>query len=190
MRVKWITLPIIVATIAFACISAVAQEPDVDIPSEAKWSSEIKLPQATIVVYQPQLESFEGDKLEGRFAASVQTPEMEEPVFGAVWVKARVETDRDERIVRLVALETVRSRFPNATPEEEKQLAEKLKEHVPGWNLSFSLSQLLAGLQALEQRQVREQEFKNKPPKIIVVDHPATLVMIDGKPILEPIENS
>lgn len=190
MHAKWILFPIIAATVILSCITAIAQQSDVEIPWEAKWPREIKLPKATIVIYQPQLESFKGDNIQGRFAASVQTPDMEEPVFGAVWVDARVETDRDERIVRLVSIETVRSRFPNAKPEEEEKLAKRLKENIPLWDLSFSLDQLLAGLQTIEQRRVTEQKFEKKPPKIIYVDYPAMLVMVDGKPILEPIEKS
>lgn len=45
--------------------------------------------------------------------------------------KALVETDRDARIVRLVSLETVQSRFPNATPEQKAAFAAILKKHVP-----------------------------------------------------------
>lgn len=125
------------------------------------------MPGAKILIYQPQGEKFKGNHLESRFAASVQTPEMAEPVFGAIWTKARVETDRDARIVRLVSLETVRSRFPNATPKQEASFAAILKKHVPEWDLPMSLDRLLAGLEVIEHCQTVEGQLENKPPTII-----------------------
>jgi hypothetical protein len=151
---------------------------DLDLPEESAWPREITVTEATILIYQPQLEKFEGNRLESRFAASVQTPKMAEPVFGAVWTKARVETDRDARIVRLVSLETVRSRFPNATPEQEAAFAAILKKQVPAWDLPLSLDRLLASLEVIEQRRVVEGQLENQPPAIIHVDRPAILVML------------
>ena len=104
--------------------------------------------------------------------------------------KTLVETDRDARIVRLVSLETAQSRFPNATPEQKAAFAAILKKHVPEWNLPLSLDRLLAGLEVIEQRQIVEGQLKNKPPAIIYIDRSAILVMLDGEPILNPIENS
>jgi hypothetical protein len=99
-------------------------------------------------------------------------------------------TDPRARIVRLVSLETVRSRFPNATPEQEAAFAAILKKQVPAWDLPLSLDRLLASLEVAQQRQIVEGDLENQPPAIIHVDRPAILVIIDGEPILKPIENS
>ena len=81
------------------------------LPSEMKWPREIETSEAIIVIYQPQLEDFSDNRLRSRFAASVRkTGDDNEPVFGAVWVEARMETNRAERTVRLAAIENVRSR--------------------------------------------------------------------------------
>jgi len=61
---------------------------------------------------------------------------------------------------------------------------------VPAWDLPLSLDRLLAGLEVIEQRRVVEGQLENKPPVIIYVDRPAILVILDGEPILKPIENS
>jgi len=189
-RLQWITFPAILLILLFSCISIPVRAADVELPDETTWPREITIPEGKILIYQPQLEKFEGNKMESRFAASIQTPKMAEPVFGAVWTKARMETDRDTRMVRLVSLETVQSRFPNATPEQEEAFAELLKKQVPQWNISISLDRLLAGLEVVEQHRILEAELEDKPPKIIHVEHPAVLVMLDGQPILQPIDNS
>ncbi len=94
MGKKW-TLLLSIAVLFCVVFSAVAKESATGVSSELTWPREIVTPEATITIYQPQLEEFEGNKLASRFAASVQSPKMKEPVFGAVWVEARVETDRD-----------------------------------------------------------------------------------------------
>ena len=74
----------------------VAQEP------ELEWPRAINVPEGRVVLYQPQPDSFEGDRIGARFATSVTLTGAQEPVFGVVWVDARVETDRDARTVTVV----------------------------------------------------------------------------------------
>jgi hypothetical protein len=160
------------------------------VPSELKWPRVIETPQAKIVIFQPQLEDFTENRLNSRFAASVQGKDMKEPEFGAVWVEARIETQRDERTVHLVAIENVRARFPNATPKKEQWFADVLRREIPKWDIVLSIDQLIAGLEVEKARMKTEQALKNDPPKILYVNKPATLVLVDGKPILEPIEKT
>ena len=179
MGKKW-TLLLSIAVLFCFVFSAVAEESATGVPSELTWPREIVTPEATITIYQPQLEEFDGNKLTSRFAASVQSSKMKEPAFGAVWVEARVETDRDKRAVKLISLETVNTRFPNAKPEEEKWFVDILKKEIPTWNITLSLDQLLAGLEASQAREKKEQDLNNKPPDIIYIEQPATLVLLDG----------
>ncbi len=152
------------AMVLLVVFSAVAQEDNKagQIPPELNWPKVINTPEATITIYQPQLESFEGNRLTSRFATSLQSSEREEPVFGAVWVEAGMETQRDERMVRLISIETVRSRFPNAKPEEEKWFADVLKKEIPSWDISLSIDQIVAGLDScflVQQGEIRHLEF-------------------------------
>ncbi|MBT8341541.1 MAG: carbohydrate-binding family V/XII [Desulfatitalea sp.] len=160
------------------------------VPSELKWPRVIETSEAKIVIYQPQLENFSENRIQSRFAASVQGKNKEEPVFGAVWMEARIETNRDERMVRLVAIENVRSRFPDATAEQEQWFADVLSLEIPKWNIVLSIDQLVTGLEVEQDRLKTEQALNNDPPEIIYVDKPAALVIVDGDPILKSIENT
>jgi hypothetical protein len=51
-----------------------------------------------IKVYEPEPESFKGNTLMFRSAISVLENGSNEPVFGAFWATAKVETDRDNRL--------------------------------------------------------------------------------------------
>ncbi|MHC4956506.1 MAG: hypothetical protein ACYTGZ_21920 [Planctomycetota bacterium] len=155
-----------------------------------EWPQEIKKGGATIVVYQPQPESFEGTKLTGRAAVSVVPPGEKEPVFGAVWIEARVSTDRDARLVYLEDLKIPRVRFPNASEDKQKKLAQVLEKEMLSWAPEISLDRLMTSLDTAEVRQRQAEQLKNDPPKIRVVTEPTELVIIDGKPELRPVENT
>lgn len=161
-----------------------AQTPDAEYPRE------IKSPEATIVVYQPQLESFKGDRLTARAAVSITPQGKTEPVFGAVWFIARVLTDRDTRMVTLLDIDVRDAKFPNSKRESTEKLAAALKRDFAKTEHVISLDRLLTALELVEKEQAAAETLNNEPPKIIHVTYPAVLVTLDGKPELRPIENS
>src|SRR5881397_1084331 len=71
-------IPIVAVSIGVAAHAA----------GNARWPRAIPLEQATLVVYQPQIESIEGVTLSGRMAVSWE-PKGGSPVFGVVWFDAR-----------------------------------------------------------------------------------------------------
>ncbi len=158
--------------------------------AEEDWPREIIVPEAKIEMYQPQLESFEGDKLEARAAVSVTKKGETEPVFGAVWLAARVLTDRDTRMVTLESVKMTNARFPNATPENIEKLRVILEREIPKWDLEISLDRLLTMLDLVEKKKIASENLNTTPPKIIFVTHPAVLVSLDGDPELRKMENS
>jgi len=60
------------------------------------WPKEIVKDKTTITLYQPQYDFFKNNMLEGRMALSVKVKDKE-TVFGALWFKARLATDLEER---------------------------------------------------------------------------------------------
>ena len=77
------------------------------------WPREIETAGGKIVIYQPQPETFKGDKMEARAAVSVTPKGKDTPVFGAVWFSTRVVTDFNERVVTLVDLHVSAAKFPS-----------------------------------------------------------------------------
>lgn len=141
-----------------------------------------------ITVYQPQIESFKKDILQARSAVMVKMNEQAEPVFGAIWVKARVMTDVDTRIISLDNVEVTDAKFPNQDSSKVEKLKSFLSVEIPKWEFDITIDQLIAGM---ETEKVSSQgNYKNEPPEIIYVDYPAVLITIEGDPVLKKLENT
>ena len=139
--------------------AAGAQEEDLG------WPREITVPQGTIVLYQPQPEKLEGNDLYVRAAVSVARTGETEPQFGAVWMTATLETDRDQRICKVVGLKVTQLRFPDLKPEEEQGLAGLLEREIPTWELVISLDRLLTSLEVAESGGLQSEDLSTTPPR-------------------------
>lgn len=156
--------------------------------AQDRWPREIKAKEGKVVIYQPQLESFQGDKVAVRAAVSVQKPDMKAPVFGVVWFDSRVATDRDKRTVEFQEIKVTQVKFPNAQPEQERRLAAFLDREIAAWpKPTIALDRLLAALAEVEKVKAGVN-FNNTPPRIIFAMVPSVLVLIDGEPILRDVE--
>jgi hypothetical protein len=171
----------------FAPVASVVAATDAD-SLQLGWPREIQQDGYAITMYQPQVDSFENDRLTSRAAVSV-TKDAGEPVFGAVWITARVETDREERLVTIADVRVPRVRFPESTPEQEAGLAEILEREIPQWELTMSLDRLLTDLEDAEQV-AEAADLATTPPAIVYRDVPAVLVLIDGDAIMQRVEGS
>lgn len=171
-------------SLAILCFVAAA------LAEESDWPREIKAPGAKILMYQPQLETFTGDKLTARAAVSVTPTGETEPTFGAVWITARVSTDRDERTVTPLEVKVTEAKFPNASKGKVEKLKALLEKEMPQWNLTISLDRLLTMMDLIEKEKNASEDIKTTPPKIIITTHPAVLITIDGKPELSKVKDS
>jgi len=154
------------------------------------WPREIVGAQGKVTLYQPQVESFEGDTLESRAAVSVTLADATEPVFGAVWMTARVSTDRDERTVTVLDIKVPRVRFPGASEEHQQELSAFLEREIPKWNLVISLDRLLTSLELAERKAEMSEGLNMDPPAIRYVSSPTVLVTLDGDPELQEVDDS
>jgi hypothetical protein len=174
---------VLVATGAGAGLAMLQEE-----PAEG-WPREITVDGGTVVVYQPQSDTFEGNKLAGRAAVSV-TPTDQEPVFGTVWLEARLDTDRDTRMATIDDLAVTRVGFPAATEEHKEALARLLEREIPAWELDIAMDRLLTDLELAETRRRAAEGLNMEPPVILFSLEPAILVTIDGEPRMQQVEGS
>jgi len=154
------------------------------------WPREIVSEGHRVVMYQPQVESLSDDKLEARAAVSVAKEDGSTPMFGAVWVTARVNTDLEQRLVYLKEIEVTAIKFPNLDQGQTDRLKAVLESGIPQWDLVVSLDRILAGLDLAEVEEATARKLDNNPPRIIYSETPAVLVVLHGDPILAGVENS
>ena len=78
-------------------INAGAQEAE----QKYTWPLELTSKEGIVItLYQPQLESFTANILEGRMVVTIK-PKDKDMIFGAVWFKATVSTDTENRTLLL-----------------------------------------------------------------------------------------
>lgn len=164
--------------------------PDGEARAQEGWPRQIDLPEAEIVVYQPQPETFEGNNVTARTALSITPSGSDTPVFGAVWLTSRLSTDRDTRTATIEDITVDRVVFPESTDEQQEQLSDILESEIPKWNLEISLDRLLTTLELADQRKEIAQGLDNTPPEILFSSDPAILLLFDGEPFTQDIEGS
>ena len=81
------------------------------------WPKEIDTKKGVVTLYQPQLESFKNNILDGRMAISIKPPKSD-MIFGAVWFNARMSTETELRTVTLEKIDIVRIHFPGLEDQE------------------------------------------------------------------------
>ncbi len=165
---------------ALFTISTIAQNAGIDT-----WPRDIETASGDLIVYQPQPEKLEGETLEARAAISFEGKGASEPVFGVVWFKARLETDRDERLVTIADIEVTQSRFADQNDEKSAQLAKLLEKEIPKWDLEISLDRLISTIETRELQMQAVKDINTDVPTILFKPEPAVLISIDGEPRLK-----
>ena len=156
---------------------------NVYVVAQKNWPKEIpiKTTGGKITIYQPQPETYSGVTLTGRAAVSVRKTATAEPIFGAMWFKAILNTTKDNRTASLESLTMTNSRFSDSVkPEAIAQLNKMIESESKTWNLEISIDELITTVKA--EQQINDSGLKMEPPKIIYRDKPTTLVFIDGQP--------
>ncbi|HXX93341.1 MAG TPA: hypothetical protein VEN81_06885, partial [Planctomycetota bacterium] len=159
-----------------------SQQGDLEGEDSLNWPKEIESGGTKIVVYQPQLETLQGNQLTARAAVSVTRPGSDAPVFGGAWFEARLLTDRDRRTATPVDVKVTQVRFPEAQAGEADALRQSLAAEIPRWRLTLSMDHLLSELKSLQEQKAAVDGLKNDPPRIVYRSHPAVLLTVEGEP--------
>jgi hypothetical protein len=171
---KSMLVPVAVLVAAAGTVRAADLGWPVEIDAEGGW---------TVTLYQPQVDGLVGNDLQSRAAVSAVGPAVPDPVFGAVWISARLDVDRAARVVRIESVEVPDVRFPEASDEGRERLAKLLEREIPTWDLEISLDRFIAGLETIESNP-SVQGLRHDPPAILWSTTPSVLVSIDGEPEL------
>jgi hypothetical protein len=154
-----------------------------------EWPKIIKHSSGTeVTFYQPQIESFDKVILQSRAAIMINTPKQTDPIFGAVWVQAKVLTDRDTRLITLDEVVVTDAKFPDQDSTKIEELKKFLSEEIPKWELDITIDQLIASLE--DDKGTTKENFKTDPPEIIHVTTPSVLISIDGEAKFKKLEDT
>lgn len=154
------------------------------------WPRVIEKKDHTINLYQPQLETLEGNILKGRMAISVKEG-TEGLVFGALWFSVRLATDLESRTAVLEDMTISKIKFPDFEDEAKLgKLQTIIIEDFKSVELVMSLDRIISSLESVSTETRLEDQLNNSAPEIYFREVPTVLVVIDGEPQLRPVENS
>jgi len=194
------SLPLLLALLApFACPRADAVEP-APPGTQAKidvrpFPRDFTVQGTQFSVHEPQYDSWQDDRLKGRFVMTVKNgthtgadgKPQDVVDYGVVSFSARTQIDKGARAVVLTDLALDSARFPTASAQQARYLQLAREVIKDKRTLTVSLDQLEASLAiGSASAGAKSLPVRNDPPEIIFSTEPAMLVLVDGPPSLKP----
>ena len=160
-------------------------------PVDQSWPHSMTVNGASVTIYEPQAIAWpDHQTLSFRTAVAITPAGAAKPILGTVEVKGATETDFDTRTVTISDLSLQASNFPMLTTEQAARLEDRIKAALADMGPKrVPLDTVLLSLKD-SQAQPQDVSLKNDPPAIYYSDHPASLVVFDGEPVLAPIPGS
>lgn len=178
-------LPLTVAVLLLTVGSFASEGP------ASPWPLDVPHGAGVITLYQPQPEKLDGNLLTGRAAASYLAdgkPE-EERVFGALWFTATLDIDREHDVAKTRRMTITKVVTPSGEKTVDGGAAAKraIQDAVVAAAVEFDLDRLVATLE--EPMDGDAAGFSAAVPRILVRQEPTVLVVLDGEPRLQDVDD-
>jgi hypothetical protein len=174
---------------ALAPVAARAASDSPTARTDPGWPQTFTKGDAKVTVHQPQVEKWEKNRLTARAAVAVETKAAPEPDYGVIWITARTEVDRESRVVTLEDFAVPKVNFP-AAAAKRTDFPAIVRSILPTEPRPVSLDRLEANLATTRaEAQGQKLPLENPPPRILISETPALLVLIDGKPALRELSD-
>ena len=142
-----------------------------------------------VVVYQPQLKAWQQYRtLVADTAISITDP-GQKPVLGVISWRAETITDSSAKMVYVSHIVVLDARFPALDAAQAAAMQRRVHQIYPTVTLTIGLPRMIASLEHVNVP-VRSVAGGTQAPKILVSMSPAIVLLVDGKPILAPIQGT
>ena len=146
---------------------------------------------ASLVIYQPQVASWAGQKHIVAYSAISYTPAgAPNPALGTVKVEGNTSVSVGDRLVNISDFQIVESNFPTLQRDQVRVALEEITAAEPASARVISLDRVLANINKSEIVSKNVDGVKADPPAIFYSTTPAILVNIDGDPIWSQIPDN
>ncbi len=171
-------------------VAATASGSDAE-PVDASWPHSMTVNGASVTIYEPQAIAWpDHQTISARTAVAITPAGSDKPILGTVEVRGATQTDFDTRTVTVSDLSLQSSNFPTLTTDQAARLEDRIKAALADMGPKrVPLDTVLLSLKE-GQAQPQDVSLNNNPPAIFYSDHPASLVVFDGEPVLAPIPGS
>jgi hypothetical protein len=164
-----------------------ASQPALD-PASVSWPRTFTVEGEEYAVFQPQISTWTGNQISGRFAVGVRPTGSKEESYGTIAYTARTEIDKLNRLVTMEDFMVSKPDFPTE-PAKNNAYLKILSAHLPQAAKTIPLDHLESVF--VVSGEVKKQvavAVKNDPPRMIYTTQPSVLVLIDGPPVLKPLD--
>lgn len=148
----------------------------------------VNLEGASLTVHHPVLDRWQQGKVEGWVPIEVRLTESStagtSSWVGSIRARANAEVDFDQRLVTLSHQEVLDARFEGAPlPDFLASMVRASLGKRPQTILLDELLSMLAEDFVPPQQQTVSYQFRNQPPRVVIVNEPTRLLLIDGQPV-------
>jgi hypothetical protein len=146
---------------------------------------------ANIVLYQPQVASWETQKHMVAYAAVSYLPKGEQkPTLGTLKVETDTRVSLEQRLVRFSALKITEANFQSLAKEQTQEIIAEVEKTIPAEDRFIALDRVLAYVDKSQIVPHNAEGIKADPPRIFFSKRAAVLVNVDGDPIWSPIKEN
>ncbi len=144
-----------------------------------------------LLLYQPQIASWEGQKKMVAYGAvSYQPKGAEKPALGSIKIEATTGVSLEERLVRFSPLQVSEAKFATLDRDQTREVVGTITSGIPETERVIALDRVLAHLDTSKIIPRNVEGVKAEPPPIFSSTTPAVLVILDGDPIWSPIKDN
>ncbi|MEA2741364.1 MAG: hypothetical protein QOH05_4671, partial [Acetobacteraceae bacterium] len=155
--------------------------------SEPAWPHAMTVNGASVVVYQPQaIDWRDHERLTTREAIAITLPGEKAPVLGTTEISFSTLTDAATENVVLSDPKLLASHFPALDTAQAARIEQQIKEALPAVHARpVALQTVILSLK--QHSEPHNADLNNDPPVILYSAKPASLVVLDGDPVLAPV---
>ncbi|MBF4515549.1 hypothetical protein IRZ71_04310 [Flavobacterium sp. ANB] len=153
------------------------------------WPREVNNNGSKLIYYQPQVDQWRDFKQLTADIAFSLTPKDGKEVLGVASLQVETLVDKDSHNVFFKNVEVTDIRFPALDEKQTPQMEKLFKELMPKSGNPIALDRVMAGL-SRSHTPAKGVAVKNDPPTIFYSASPSILLIVQGEPVLAPIEKT
>ncbi|RFM26443.1 hypothetical protein DXN05_19635 [Deminuibacter soli] len=180
---------LLLADATFAQTKPAAETGTASVPKDIGWPRQKTNNGAVLLYYQPQIDEWKDYKqLSARFAFSL-TPKGGKQILGVASIDCSTTVDKEERMVYFKDVDVKDIRFALPDTAGQAQMKQLFMSLAPTGGEPVMLDRVMADV-VKPGTPTEGVAVKNDPPPIFYSTNPAVLLMVEGEPVLAPIEKN
>ena len=161
-------------------------------PGDKGWPRGYVAPSgANIMLYQPQVSSWEAQQHLVAFAGVSYLPKGEQkPTLGTLKIETDTSVSVEQRLVKFSVLKITEANFQSLSKDQTQEIIAEVEKTIPDEDRLIALDRVLAYVDKSQIIPRNAEGIKADPPRIFFSKKAAVLVNIDGDPIWSPIKEN